>query len=59
MKVTYQIGIKEELFLADAETRWTPKRVKPFHRAVQRAQWTHLAFDKYADLSSHRAASYC
>jgi carboxylate-amine ligase len=31
---SYQFGIEEELFLGDAHTRGTPKRVKPFHKAV-------------------------
>jgi carboxylate-amine ligase len=35
MAATYQFGIEEELFLADAETRATPKHVEPFHRAVR------------------------
>ena len=35
MTVTYQFGIEEELFLADAETRATPRDVQPFHRAVR------------------------
>ena len=35
MAATYQFGIEEELFLADAETRATPKNVEPFHRAVR------------------------
>ncbi|WP_174291866.1 carboxylate-amine ligase [Sphingomonas bacterium] len=34
MAATYQFGIEEELFLADARTRGTPRRVKPFHKAV-------------------------
>ncbi len=34
MAASYQFGIEEELFLADAHTRGTPKRVKPFHQAV-------------------------
>lgn len=34
MDATYQFGIEEELFLADARTRGTPARVKLFHRAV-------------------------
>lgn len=34
MAATYQFGIEEELFLADARTRGTPKRVKLFHQAV-------------------------
>ena len=34
MAATYQFGIEEELFLADARTRGTPKGVKPFHAAV-------------------------
>lgn len=34
MEPTYQFGIEEELFLADADTRGTPKRVKAFHKAV-------------------------
>lgn len=33
---TFQFGIEEELFLADARTRNTPKRVKPFHDAVHK-----------------------
>ena len=37
MAATYQFGIEEELFLADATTRDTPRRVKPFHRAVHAA----------------------
>lgn len=32
---SYQFGIEEELFLADAETRGTPRRVKPFHASVR------------------------
>ncbi len=35
MAATYQFGIEEELFLADARTRGTPRRVKPFHKAVR------------------------
>ena len=31
----YRFGIEEELFLADAQSRGTPKRVKPFHAAVR------------------------
>ena len=34
MAASYQFGIEEELFLADAETRGTPKHVKRFHKAV-------------------------
>lgn len=34
METNYQFGIEEELFLADAETRGTPKGVKSFHMAV-------------------------
>lgn len=34
MAASYQFGIEEELFLAHAGTRGTPKQVKPFHRAV-------------------------
>lgn len=34
MSASYQFGIEEELFLADAQTRGTPTRVKPFHKAV-------------------------
>lgn len=31
----YRFGIEEEYFLADAETRGTPRRsVKPFHQAA-------------------------
>jgi len=35
MAATFQFGIEEELFLADAGTRGTPRRVKPFHAAVR------------------------
>ena len=35
MAANYQFGIEEELFLADARTRGTPRRVKPFHKAVR------------------------
>jgi carboxylate-amine ligase len=34
MEPRYQFGIEEELFLADAQSRGTPRRVKPFHKAV-------------------------
>lgn len=34
MAANYQFGIEEELFLADAHTRGTPRRVKGFHQAV-------------------------
>jgi glutamate---cysteine ligase / carboxylate-amine ligase len=34
MTATYQFGIEEELFLADARTRGTPNRVNAFHKAV-------------------------
>lgn len=34
MAANYQFGIEEELFLADARTRGTPKQVKRFHNAV-------------------------
>ena len=34
MTATYQFGIEEELFLADADTRTTPRQVKPFHADV-------------------------
>lgn len=33
---TFQFDIEEEPFLADARTRNTPKRVKPFHNAVHK-----------------------
>ena len=35
MTATYQFGIEEELFLADAQTRATPGQVQPFHRVVR------------------------
>lgn len=34
MAATYQFGIEEELFLADARTRGTPRRVKRFHEDI-------------------------
>ena len=34
MQAHYRFGIEEELFLADAETRGTPKQVKAFHNSV-------------------------
>ena len=36
MGTPYQFGIEEELFLADAETRGTPRRVDAFHGDVRR-----------------------
>ncbi|WP_174296640.1 carboxylate-amine ligase [Sphingomonas bacterium] len=33
---TFRFGIEEELFLADARTRKTPRRVEPFHDAVHK-----------------------
>ena len=35
MNDRYQFGIEEEYFLADASTRGTPHRTKPFHDEVQ------------------------
>ena len=35
MAADYRFGIEEELFLADAKTRSTPRRVKPFHADVR------------------------
>ena len=35
MDERYRFGIEEEYFLADAETRGTPRRTKPFHDVVQ------------------------
>ena len=34
MDANYRFGIEEEYFLADAVTRGTPRRTKPFHDAV-------------------------
>lgn len=34
MTASYQFGIEEELFLADARTRGTPRQVKRFHASV-------------------------
>ena len=35
MDARYRFGIEEEYFLADASTRGTPRRTKPFHDAVK------------------------
>ena len=35
MDARYRFGIEEEYFLADAATRGTPRRTKPFHEAVR------------------------
>ena len=35
MDARYRFGIEEEYFLADAATRGTPRRTKPFHDAVR------------------------
>ena len=34
MGTPYQFGVGEELFLADAQTRGTPRRAKAFHADV-------------------------